>query len=754
MEEEYITELDNLLPEEADETTDFGESKSKMVGLSDLFNQIRVQFTRPRYAGLPVFSLIGMAGIGKTALAREIFYDKLILSHFECRAWVKVGRKCQLNEIPRSILAQVDEIITERDDEEINQHLCEFLKDRRYLIVLDDVWETEVWEYLISCFPNSDDGRSRILITTRLREVADHTTITCYSNIKTVPLLNKEESWDLFREKVFGEEWCPPKLEDAGKKIVKNCDGLPLTIIKVAELLSEREITVEYWNEVAADKENSVFMAVYDEISDVLFPSYEYLPQRLKPCFLYMGVFPRDEEIPRSKLINMWIAEGFLVLDREETLEKRGTKCLVELVSNSLVVVCKTSTILSRKIKTCRLHSSLWHLSRMEVRKNKFFHILNSLANCFEEGLKGQRKLCIHNNILLGRKDVCDTIEDDCAFTARSLLCLGPYHQYPVPLCFGLRFLRVLRALSIRLYEFPVEVVELVQLRYLALTCNGNLPISVSKLFNLQFLIIRRHLSIKSSPLYVPLEIWDMRELKHLQIMGSDLPESNSDAFLENLETLLDVSVDSCTNGVLQKISNLKKLGIQIELVPDDDNEPYRCLNHISCLHQLESLKCILVNPELIPEVVSPPSPLSMFPSTLLKLHLSGLCYPWEYMGIIGSLPNLQVLKLQCYAFRGPKWEVKDFNFRSLRYLVISDADLVEWKVESGSFSRLRHLSIAHCYNLEEFHWDYDYYFKEVKVIDSNPLAETFLNRIKDRRGRRFLDVSFYSSWDDGKFKS
>ncbi|KAH6806748.1 hypothetical protein C2S51_031579 [Perilla frutescens var. frutescens] len=754
MEEEYIIELDNLLPEEADETTDFGGSKSKMVGLCDLFNQIRVQFTRPRYAGLPVFSLIGMAGIGKTALAREIFYDTLILSHFECRAWVKVGRKCQLNEIPRSILAQVDEIITERDDEEINQHLCEFLKDRRYLIVLDDVWETEVWEYLISCFPNSDDGRSRILITTRLREVADHTTITCYSNIKTVPLLNKEESWDLFREKVFGEEWCPPKLEDAGKKIVKNCDGLPLTIIKVAELLSEREITVEYWNEVAADTENSVFMAVYDEISDVLFPSYEYLPQRLKPCFLYMGVFPRDEEIPRSKLINMWIAEGFLVLDREETLEKRGTKCLVELVSNSLVVVCKTSTILSRKIKTCRLHSSLWHLSRMEVRKNKFFHILNSLANCFEEGLKGQRKLCIHNNILLGRKDVCDTIEDDCAFTARSLLCLGPYHQYPVPLSFGLRFLRVLRALSIRLYEFPVEVVELVQLRYLALTCNGNLPISVSKLFNLQFLIIRRHLSIKSSPLYVPLEIWDMRELKHIQIMGSDLPESNSDAFLENLETLLDVNVDSCTNGVLQKISNLKKLGIQIELVPDDDNEPYRCLNHISGLHQLESLKCILVNPELIPEVVSPPAPLSMFPSTLLKLHLSGLCYPWEYMGIIGSLPNLQVLKLQCYAFRGPKWEVKDFNFRSLRYLVISDADLVEWKVESGSFSRLRHLSIAHCYNLEEFHWDYDYYFKEVKVIDSNPLAETFLNRIKDRRGRRFLDVSFYSSWDDGKFKS
>ncbi|XP_057808870.1 putative late blight resistance protein homolog R1A-10 [Salvia miltiorrhiza] len=759
MEDAYANELDNLLPEEEDEAADFGESKSKMVGLSDLFGEIRHQFTRPRYAGLPVFSLFGMAGIGKTTLAKEIFDDPLILSHFDCCAWAKVGRKCELNEIPRSILAQVDKAFREGDDEQmINQYLYEFLKDKRYLIVLDDVWETEVWEYLRNYFPNSDDGRSRILITTRLREVADHTTISSYSNIKTVPLLNKEESWDLFREKVFGEEWCPPKLEEAGKKIVKHCDGLPLTIIKVAELLSKAEITVEYWNEVAADKENSVFMDVYGEISKILVPSYEYLPQRLKPCFLYMGVFPQGYEILRSKLIDMWIAEGFLVPKSGEILEDCGTKCLVELVSNSLVVVCDKSTILRRKMKTCRLHSSLWHFSKMELLKNKFFAVLNSRANGLEECLRGQRRLSIKNNVLLGIKDVCDTIEDECAFTARSLLCLGPYHQYPVPLGFSLKFLKVLRALSIRLYEFPIEVLELLQLRYLALTYNGNLPGSVSKLFNLQFLIIHRHLSFKSHPSqsYVPVEIWDMKELKHLQIMGSDLPESTSGAFLENLRTLLGVSIDSCTEGVLEKISNLEKLGIQIELLPDDDNEPFGCLNHVSRLDKLESLKCIVVNPELLPEpeIVAPPAPVSMFPSSLLKLHLSGLCYPWEYMDIIGLLPKLEVLKLQCYAFRGPRWEVDDFKFPRLRFLVMEDSDLVEWKVGSGCFSRLRHLSIKHCYNLEEFRWDFDYYFKEVQVVDSNPLAQAFFNQIKDRRGRRFLDVSFHSSWDDGKLRS
>lgn len=158
------------------------------------------------------------------------------------------------------------------------------------------------------------------------------------------------------------------------------------------------------------------------------------------------------------------------------------------------------------------------------------------------------------------------------------------------------------------------------------------------------------------------------------------------------------------------------------------------------------------MNPELMmPEVVAR-APLSMFPSSLVKLHLSGLCYPWEYMDVIGSLPDLQVLKLQGYAFQGPKWEVEQFKFRRLRFLVIDDADLVEWNVQSGSFSRLRHLRIKHCYNLEEFHWDFTYCFKLVEVVDCNPLVETSFSQEKAQkveRERRFRNVSFHSSWDD-----
>lgn len=165
-----------------------------------------------------------------------------------------MGRKCDFNEIAKSILAQVDDKVAFMEGGDGGRILFKYLEGKRYLIVLDDVWETEFWEYLVSSFPVSENGRNRILITTRLREIADHT------RIKTLDLLNKDESWDLFREKVFGEEWCPPKLEEAGKRIVKICEGLPLMIIKVAELVSKADITVEYWNEVAADKESAIFM--------------------------------------------------------------------------------------------------------------------------------------------------------------------------------------------------------------------------------------------------------------------------------------------------------------------------------------------------------------------------------------------------------------------------------------------------------------------------------------------------------------
>ncbi|KAI3464150.1 hypothetical protein Pfo_020813 [Paulownia fortunei] len=736
----FREEVFSQLPEEEDSVSpriDFGGKKPKVVGLAAELGRIIEKLSW--FSKRKTFSIYGMAGIGKTTLAKEIFEDPSILSRFKRRAWVTVGRKCTLKEIMRGILAQIDPH-TERNN---GRYLHRSLKGRRYLIVLDDIWSTRVRDELESLLLDDNNG-SRVLLTTRLKEVARSENVLEFHEKRS---LNIEESWYLLREMVFGEESCPPQLEKAGKKIAKNCEGLPLTIVTVADLLSKAEKTPEHWNKVA-EKQNSVFMDAYDQMSKVLLPSYEYLPQHLKACFLYMGVFPQNYEIPRSKLIKLWIAEGFLEPNPSRTVEDFAVECLEDLVSRTVVMVLQLNP--SYTTKTSRLHSVFWHLCMREAGKSKFFHVLNS-SDGLGEGMKSQRRLCIHKGILFGLKDVNNSMAS--ISTARSLLCTGPHHQYPVPICFGLRLLRVLDVLTIRFYEFPFEVLKLIQLRYLALTFNGELPTSISNLWNLQCLIVRQHLSIKSSgaPSYLPTEVWDLQELKHIRFMGSDLPDPCG-ALLPNLLTLSDVSGHSCTKGVLERIPNLKKLGIRIELAPDAA-EPLNCFDYISHLHGLESLTCVIVNPRS--EIDAPPASLSIFPSGLKKLCLSGFGYPWEDMSKIASLPNLKVLKLRCYAFRGPKWETNDNGFLQLESLLIEDTDLVHWTVKYGSFPMLQLLSIKHCYKLEEIPQELSSFIR-IELVECNPLVVTCAKQIKEdsREMGDDFHLHVHSSWDDGNLKS
>ncbi|KAH6778925.1 hypothetical protein C2S52_010162 [Perilla frutescens var. hirtella] len=753
-----------------------------MMGFSDHYKQLKHHLTCPAASISPtVVVLVGMAGIGKTTLATEIFQDSDIVQHYDCRVWLKIGKKCNLKEIPLRILAELnpdhsyDRFLVEGDDDDDRENatarcLQECLKGKRYLIVLDDVWNKYTACYFkfsskyricgLNPFPFEGNG-SRVLLTTRLQQADEHDGHFPDYVLK-MRFLDEEESWDLLRERVFDEEeLCSFQLEKAGKKIAENCEGLPLMIVTVAGLLAREEKTPQYWNEVASVKNHHLFMDAYDEISKVLYLSYENLSHQLKMCFLYMGVFRRNYEVPRSKLINMWSVDGFLETNAHEFGNAGALECLDELVSNSLVVIYQSnlspnSAVGEEQIKSCGLHSSLWHLSRREARDTKFCHILSSLDDGVSEGvMQGQCRLSFHNNVLFGIKDVCEIVEENCASTARSLLCYGPYHKYQVPICFGLKLLRELDALTIRFYEFPLEVLGLVRLRYLALTLNGagTLPASISQLSNLRFLIVDRHLRIRSckDPLYMPREIWSMKELKHIGVMGSDLPDPHC-ASLESLSTLSNVGAHSCTEGVLKAIPNLEKLGIQIELAYDDDHgKLLSCLNQISNLKELRSLKCVMVSCE----IVTPLAPFPIFPPNVTKLSLSGLGYPWEEMSKIALLLSLEVLKLRSYAFRGPKWEVKE-RFRFLHSLVVEDSDLVEWEIGNESLRSLKSLTLKHCYSLEKIEWEHGMWgdrihwackesLRKIEVVDCNPLGAEQMNKALPPWKKDALAV--HSSW-------
>ncbi|XP_042003685.1 putative late blight resistance protein homolog R1B-16 [Salvia splendens] len=612
-----------------------------MIGFFDHYKQLKYHLTSSASHMSPiVLVLVGMAGIGKTTLAAQVFEDSDIVKHYDLRVWVNIGGKCQLKEIPRRILAKLnpdlsDRFLSEGEDHEIARCLRENLKGKRYLFVVDDVWNKYTachfkwWsKYKIfesEPFPYEGNG-SRVLLTTRLQQADEHDG-KFPDYVSKLRFLDKEESWELLRENVFGEELCTYQFERAGRKIAENCEGLPLMIVEVAELLSSKERTLHYWNEVAAKKNHELFMDAYDGISKVLYSSYENLTELLKLCFLYMGVFPQNYEIPRTKLINMWSVDGFLEGNAHEFQSFSAIECLNELVANNVVMIYQSSlspdSIGYEQIKTCGLHSSLWHLCNREGRETKFCRVLNGLGDGLGGDIEGQSRLSFHNNVLFGIKDVCESVEVRCASTARSLLCYGPYQQYPVPICSGLKLLRELDALTIRFYEFPLEVLEFVELRYLALTLSGELPASISRLTNLEFLIVGRHLSIKSCRglSYLPVEIWNMKEMKHINVMDSDIPNPCG-ASLESLLTLSNVSVHSCTEEVFSAVPKLEKLGIRIELAYDDDVKLLSSLDRVSILKELRSLKCVIVSSEIVPP---PAAPFPKFPSYLTKLSLSGL---------------------------------------------------------------------------------------------------------------------------------
>ncbi|KAG8378757.1 hypothetical protein BUALT_Bualt07G0018300 [Buddleja alternifolia] len=328
------------------------------------------------------------------------------------------------------------------------------------------------------------------------------------------------------------------------------------------------------------------------------------------------------------------------------------------------------------------------------------------------------------------------------------------------------KLFRVLDALNIRFYCFPIEIPKLVQLRYFVLSYNEELPASVCKLQDLQFLIVLRYLNIKrGAPLYPPMEIWNMKELRHLQVMGSDLPDPSTATgvkdycgqythlLLENLSTLLDVSAHICTPRVVKAITNLKKLGIQIEpMLVENIVQTFSFLSHLFILQHLESLKCIVTHPYFASKLV--PFILWALPESLTKLTLSGCGFPWKYMSVIGSLMNLEVLNLKCYAFCDPIWESREGEFLRLKYLRLEDMDIEYWRADETHFPCLTCLIITHSYKMREIPSGIRDIatLDMIEVVDCSPLESVLSTQhIKqEQRDMRnaVLGVQVHYSWD------
>ncbi|KAG8379674.1 hypothetical protein BUALT_Bualt07G0113600 [Buddleja alternifolia] len=676
-----------------------------MVGFEDHLDQMmrRLATTESK---LQIIPIVGMAGIGKTTLAKNLYENRFTVETFHSRAWVSVSQAYTVREILLALLYDIqilskgkkkefNEKMSEKNDEELGEQLYKSLFGRRYLIVLDDIWSTKPWDEVKRFFPDNCNG-SRIMITTRLANIAN-----CFGsdNSHELEFLDEDESWNLFCEKIFPGESYPLELKEIGKRIATSCRGLPLSIVVIGGLLAKSSNTREYWEYVAENLNSLIYSGDDDYCLKLLSLSYNDLPIHLKPCFLYMAMFPEDCEIKISRLIKLWVAEGFLKPIKDKSLEDVAMVYLKDLIDRNLVLVSGIGR--TGKMQNCIIHDVLRDLCLKEGRKENFLCVTRvySLDN-FPQGIESKRRLAIHQSTSepTFSPQVLDALKS--ASNVRSLVCDSEWiSPRLVP------SLNLLRVLDVVDKYSPEEITKLSSPRYLAFRpdltgCNLN-PEIISSMFvhwNVQTFKTEDFDVIVS----VPPQIWEMTELRHLEFRMIRLPdpppESHNFYMLVNLYTLLYVYNFRCTEEVVKRVPNLRKLQI---LYNDDDDEPsgvewsYYCLNNLVRLHKLESLSLAMGEKVCVTDNIA-------FPDSLKRLSLQGCGLPWsDIKVVVGSLPQLQVLFLYHNAFQGPRWDATDGEFVRLKYLEIHNIDLMHWTAEKTNFPMLEKLVLV-CPELEE----------------------------------------------------
>ncbi|KZV28836.1 hypothetical protein F511_06270 [Dorcoceras hygrometricum] len=713
-----------------------------LVGCEEKLVEMMDRLTRQQ-SNRQVLAIVGMGGIGKTALAKCIYEDAYAAYYFHVRAWVTISQSYDANRIISTLLSGINHSRKERvvSDDPLGEQLYKSLCGRRYLLVMDDLWSVEAWDQIRVFFPDNCNG-SRIMLTTRLVNVA-----RCLSSLEPFEMecLDDDQSWELLCDKVFGKESCPSVLEEFGKDIAEKCGGLPLAIVVIGGLLAKANKTRELWGHVAKNLNSVINSGDGENCQKILYLSYKHLPIHLKPCFLYMASLPEDSMFYNHSLIKVWVAEGFLKPIRDKSLEEVANEYITDLIDRNLIFVRERGPL--GRIISCGVHDLLRDLCLREAQKVNFICVIGEDNQDNPAQMDFKRRICFD----LEWKHSTRSILRPASLT-RSIFSESGW-QTMLTSC--TRLLRVLDVVSEEIPPNDKEIMQLVNLRFLSIT--GKLDLSsmrwfsssISQLWSLQTLIFNHN---SSKPICLPAEIWCLPQLRHLlfdRVVLPDPPCSNDDQhdshILENLQTLSTVLEFRCTMEVVKSVPNLKELKVIYDHSLPGVHWPFFCLHNLACLHKLESLMFISFG--------RIPSEHLSFPLSLKELNLSGCRFPWEDMAIVGSLPNLEILELLFYAFEGEMWCPVEGQFIRLKFLAISKTDLLHWIADKTHFPILEHL-ILRDLHLKEIPQDIAELptLKQILLFNCSDSTVTSAKQILEEQeslGNEGLQVLIYEDEDE-----
>ncbi|KAK6916653.1 NB-ARC [Dillenia turbinata] len=750
-------------------TRRYAHEEEDVVGLDEDISKLVAELTNKEgYAR--VVSAVGIGGSGKTTLARKLYNHVDVKKHFDCHVWVSVSQEWQARDLLINIITQTTspfkeerELIGKMTNDELVIKVYNFLKEKRYLVVLDDIWEREAWDDLRPAFPSANAG-SKLIITSRIRDVALHADPHCF--VQEPRPLTDEEAWELLFKKVKGvigddrrEE--ASRFHQLGKEMVKKCSGLPLAIVVLGGLLATKT-SLEEWQKVSQNIGLQLRKAGkggpgQQGVLNVLALSYDNLPYHLKPCFLYLAVFPEDLEIRVKPLIRMWIAEGFISssqIDREQSLEDAGEECLHELIQRSMIQVGAKYT--TGRVKSCLMHDQLREMCLEKAREENFLEVLpiskSSVATASQGSASKARRIALH----LGNdadSSMCSLLELKNS-GVRSLLCFGSALKLSnsewITVCTNFPLIRVLHLQQnyFDIQSLPKEIGNLFHLKYLGLVnCDPqNIPQSFGNLWSLQTLYIRDSLY----PVRVGEVVQKMEQLRYLGYNGSIIASRDFGVGgLKNLRCLRLVQAGDWMARDLPHLTNLQHLAIldikTAEQVKAVLGSPCIALDRIRSLglHLSDSL-LEFENLELsgcrnlsklylwgkIPE--KKVHLRQQLPPNLAKLIL--VCSQMKEqdpMAAVEKLPFLKFLLLGKSSYTRSQMTCSANGFPRLQHLEICGLnDLEDWRIEKGAMPLLTHLKIENCQELRMIPEGLKF-ITTLQELDIRGMPQKFKNRLR-----------------------
>lgn len=525
-----------------------------------------------------VVSIVGYGGLGKTTLAKQV-YDKLG-SNYKCRAFVSISRSPDMNKILSSILSQLRDCdYQDAGDAQLTiGKIRNFLEDKRYCIVIDDIWDVPTWQTLDCALVRNGCG-SVIMTTTRIHDVAKSCCSSDMDFVHEIQPLGVDDSKKLFFKRIFGcEKNCPPNLKQASKDILKKCGGLPLAINAISSLLATGK-TKDEWYQIR----NSINFAegksaAIDAMNYILSLSYFDLPLCLRSCVLYLTMYPEDYSIEREQLVYRWIYEGFIHGEDGEDLVELGDTYFHVLINRSLIEAVDIRY--DGKAESCRVHDTILDFLIYRSMEENFCTFLSSPSN----PNRRVRRLS-----LIGNEDV-KSIEQLDLSHARSFCAFG-HSRICLPILSRSNALRVLDISDCRGLgnQYVKDIGKLLQLRYLdiSLTSISELPKQIGDLQYLETLDVRAtrvaELPESANRLRRLARLFVSKTTKLPDEMGNmtNLQEFEFSAFMQSLKFLED----------LGKLTNLRKLIITWDSKNEADKASYKKQKLVSSLCKLDKCK-------------------------------------------------------------------------------------------------------------------------------------------------------------------